>query len=230
MDEATKEMIQGIIRQAKILEGLMKELESPLNEVQKRNLEVEMIHIDSALCWMECIYSVVTRIDDALHHPEEYPELEPVPPYNGSAEAVYNRLSQIRNDWKDIFFPDSIDKRKHAFLAAHLCFSHWTNEIFTYTEYLGRKYGLLPSEVRIGGDRMVDLGVYNLKHNRISYNRRLVQESARTQVRGYSLQMEARDRLLHKQHADYDRQEHQGFKIHFEVLHRIRGGLHGHLF
>ena len=34
MDEGTKEMIQGIIHQAKILEELMKELESPLNEIQ----------------------------------------------------------------------------------------------------------------------------------------------------------------------------------------------------
>ena len=34
----------------------------------------EMIHIDSALCTAQCLYSVVTRIDDALHHPEEYLE------------------------------------------------------------------------------------------------------------------------------------------------------------
>ena len=74
MDERTKEMIQGIIHQAKILEELMKELESPLDEIQKRNLDDEMIHIDSALCTAQCLYSVVTRIDDALHHPEEYLE------------------------------------------------------------------------------------------------------------------------------------------------------------
>ena len=74
MDEGTKEMIQGIIHQAKILEELMKELESPLDEIQKRNLDDEMIHIDSALCTAQYLYSVVTRIDDALHHPEEYLE------------------------------------------------------------------------------------------------------------------------------------------------------------
>lgn len=176
MDAGTKEMIHGIIDQAKKLEGLMKELDSPLNDVQKRNLDSEMIHIDSALCCAECIYSVVTRIDDALHHPKEYSEPEPTPPYDGSAESVYNRLCEIRKEWKDIFFSDSIDKRKHAFLAAHVCFSQWTNEIFIYTEYLGRKYGLLPSEVRIGSDRMVDLGVYNPRFNRVSYNRRLVQD------------------------------------------------------
>ena len=56
MDEGTKEMIQGIIHQAKILEELMKELESPLDEIQKRNLDDEMIHIDSALCTAQCLY------------------------------------------------------------------------------------------------------------------------------------------------------------------------------
>jgi len=176
MDEGTKEMIQGIIYQAKILEALMKELESPLNEVQKRNLDDEMMHIDSGLCCAQCIYSVVTRIDDALHHPEEYLEPEPIPPYDGNAEAVYDRFSKIKDKWKDIFYPDSTDKRKLAFRKAHICFAHWTNEIFKYTEFLGRKYTILPSEVRIGGEKMVDLGVYNPKINRISYNRRLVQD------------------------------------------------------
>lgn len=178
MDEGTKEMIQGIIKQAKILEQLMTELESPLNDVQQRNLRNELFCMESALCYADCIHDVVSRIDNALHHPEAYPEPEPEPPYDGSAEAVHNRLCKIRDTWKDIFYPDSIDKRKHAFLIAHMCFADWTKEIFSYTEYLGVKYGLIPSQVKIGGASMKDLGVYNDRTGAISYNRRLVRDPA----------------------------------------------------
>ena len=50
----------------------MKELESVLTEKQKNNLASEEFFIDSALCNAGCISDIISRIDSALHHPEEY--------------------------------------------------------------------------------------------------------------------------------------------------------------
>ena len=72
MDKQTKKEIYEIIEQAKILEALMKELELALTEKQKNNLAREEFFIDSALCNAGCISDVISRIDSALHHPEEY--------------------------------------------------------------------------------------------------------------------------------------------------------------
>ena len=72
MDEQTKKDIYEIIEQSKVLEGLMKELECPLSEKQKNNLSAEEFFIDSTLCTAGCICDIVSRIDNALHHPEEY--------------------------------------------------------------------------------------------------------------------------------------------------------------
>lgn len=72
MDEQTKKDIYEIIEQGKILEALMKELESVLTEKQKNNLASEEFFIDSALCNAGCISDIISRIDSALHHPEEY--------------------------------------------------------------------------------------------------------------------------------------------------------------
>lgn len=72
MDEQTKKDIYEIIEQAKVLEALMKELESALTEKQKNNLASEEFFIDSALCNAGCISDIISRIDSALHHPEEY--------------------------------------------------------------------------------------------------------------------------------------------------------------
>ena len=72
MDEQTKKDIYEIIEQAKILEALMKELESVLTEKQKNNLASEEFFIDSALCNAGCISDIISRIDSALHHPGEY--------------------------------------------------------------------------------------------------------------------------------------------------------------
>ena len=72
MDEQTKKNIYKIIEQAKVLEELMKEVELPLSKQQVSNLKIEDYHINKALCWVDCIGNVISRIDSALHHPEEY--------------------------------------------------------------------------------------------------------------------------------------------------------------
>ena len=96
--------------------------------------------------------------------------------YNGEINAVYSRLCAICNEWNTLYYPDTIDRRKGQFKKANECFDSWVKEIFDYTEYLGNKYYLLPKEVKIGGDRMEDLGIYNPKYDKISYNRRLIKD------------------------------------------------------
>ena len=176
MDEQTKKEIYEIIEQSKILEGLMKELECPLSEKQKNNLSAEEFFIDSTLCTAGCICDIVSRIDNALHHPEEYPEPEPTPPYDGNAESVYNRLCVIRDDWKRLHYSETSDKRKRQFWVARHCFIRWTSEIFNFAEYIGCKYGLLPSFVKIGEMSMESLGIYNDTDGSIAYNRRLIRD------------------------------------------------------
>lgn len=176
MDEQTKKNIYEILEQAKVLEELMKEVELPLSKQQVSNLKIEDYHINKALCWVDCIGNVISRIDSALHHPEEYLEPDPIPPYDGEAEAVYARLCAVRDDWKSLYYSDTADKRTRQFLIAHHHFTKWAGEIFKYTEYLGRKYGLMPLLVKIGGIAMVELGVYNDQNGSISYNRRLIRD------------------------------------------------------
>ena len=176
MDEQTKKNIYKILEQAKVLEELMKEVELPLSKQQLSNLKIEDYHINKALCWVDCIGNVISRIDSALHHPEEYLEPDPIPPYDGEAEAVYARLCAVRDDWKSLYYSDTADKRTRQFLIASRHFSKWTGEMFKYTEYLAEKYNLMPSLVRIGGISMVDLGVYNDRNGSISYNRRLIRD------------------------------------------------------
>jgi hypothetical protein len=72
MDEQTKKNIYKILEQAKVLEELMKEVELPLSKQQLSNLKIEDYHINKALCWVDCISGVISRIDSALHHSEEY--------------------------------------------------------------------------------------------------------------------------------------------------------------
>jgi hypothetical protein len=176
MDETTKKNIYEILEQAKVLEELMKEVELPLSKQQVSNLKIEDYHINKALCWVDCIGNVISRIDSALHHPEEYLEPDPIPSYDGEAEAVYARLCAVRDDWKNLYYSDTADKRTRQFLIASRHFTKWTGEMFKYTEYLAEKYGLMPSLVRIGGMPMVDLGVYNDRNGSISYNRRLIRD------------------------------------------------------
>ena len=107
---------------------------------------------------------------------EKYSEPKPEVIYNGEINTVYSRLCNIRDKWNALYYPDTIDRRKGEFKKANECFESWVKEIFEYTEFLGKKYNLLPKEVKIGGDRMEDLGIYNPKCDKISYNRRLIKD------------------------------------------------------
>ena len=182
MGENTKKEIYEIIEQAKILEALMQELELPLTVKQKSSLAEEEFFIDSNLCQAGCICDIISRIDSALHHPEEYLEPDPIPPYDGEAEAVYARLCAVRDDWKSLYYSDTADKRTSQFLLASHHFTRWTSEMFKYTEHLACKYGLMPAEASVGGIRMRDLGSYNDKTGEITFNRRLIRDPAQAMI------------------------------------------------
>ena len=107
---------------------------------------------------------------------EKYSESKPGLIYNGEINNVYSRLCAIRDEWNSLHYQDTTDRRKGQFKIACAYFENWTKEIFDYTEHLGKKYDLLPKEVKIGGDRMEDLGIYNPKYYKISYNRRLIKD------------------------------------------------------
>ena len=88
-------------------------------------------------------------------------------PYSGDAEAVYSRLCTLRDRWWNIFTHPKHNKKQEQFMLAHTCFKEWTNEIFSYTEYIGGKYNILPSHVRLGSNRMGNrLGLFNQKYRR----------------------------------------------------------------
>ena len=136
--------------------------------------------IDDLRAVCEHLYESLWQYDFVLKDltcvKEKYSEPTKGNIYNGEINAVYSRLCAIRSEWNTLYYPDTIDRRKGQFKKANECFESWVKEIFDYTEYLGNKYYLLPKEVKIGGDRMEDLGIYNPKYDKISYNRRLIKD------------------------------------------------------
>ena len=136
--------------------------------------------IDDLRAVCEHLYESSLQYDFALKDlrcvKEKYSESKPGLIYNGEINNVYSRLCAIRSEWNTLYYPDTIDRRKGQFKKANECFESWVKEIFDYTEYLGNKYNLLPKEVKIGGNRMEDLGIYNPKYDKISYNRRLIKD------------------------------------------------------
>ena len=62
--------LKEIVQQAKRLEELIKEIEGPLTDEQSKNLSHEFFCMGAVS--VRPINDVVSRIDSALHHPEEY--------------------------------------------------------------------------------------------------------------------------------------------------------------
>ena len=62
--------LKEIVQAAKRLEELIKEIEGPLSDEQSRNLSHEFFCMGAVS--VRPIEDVVSRIDSALHHPEEY--------------------------------------------------------------------------------------------------------------------------------------------------------------
>ena len=62
--------LKEIVQQAKSLEELIKEIEGPLTDEQIKNLSHEFFCMGAVS--VRPIDDVVSRIDSALHYPEEY--------------------------------------------------------------------------------------------------------------------------------------------------------------
>ena len=62
--------LKEIVQQAKRLEELIKEIEGPLTDEQSKNLSHEFFCMGAVS--VRPIDDVVSRIDSALHHLEEY--------------------------------------------------------------------------------------------------------------------------------------------------------------
>lgn len=70
MQKVDIDELKEIVLEAKRLEELIVELEGPLTDKQKENLRNEFFCMGSVS--IRPIGDVVSRIDSALHHPEEY--------------------------------------------------------------------------------------------------------------------------------------------------------------
>ena len=142
--------------------------------------------IDELKFVCEHLYEASVQYKSILEESENikrmYSEAESRLIYNGEINQVYSRLCHTRGHWNGIYHLDSSDRKKVEFKEACECFESWTKEVFDYTEHLGKKYNLLPQEVKIGGDKMRDLGTYNPKNGRISYNRRLIKDPEHTLI------------------------------------------------
>ena len=161
------EELKEIVQLAKRLEELIAEVEGPLTDKQKENLDQEFFCMDASS--VRPIGDVVSRIDSALHHPEEYPDPEPEPPFDGNVATVYADLCEIRDQWDALFMSKKINE-----LMVYLTFSRWTKLIYKYTEYICCKYNLKTKALRIGSIRMERvLGTCGLRRG-IVYNRILI--------------------------------------------------------
>ena len=195
MENSVQQKIKDLSDEVKRLAGeILKEKASAENIQRNAELESESYDeddftnlingyqyvIDDLRAVCEHLYESSWQYDFALKDltcvKEKYSEPKPGLIYNGEIDNVYSRLCAIRNEWNTLYYPDTIDRRKGQFKKANECFESWVKEIFDYTEYLGKKYNLLPKEVKIGGGRMEDLGIYNPKYDKISYNRRLIKD------------------------------------------------------
>ena len=166
MNKEDIEELKVIVQQAKKLEELISEIEGPLTDRQKENLSHEFFCMGAVS--VRPIDDVVSRIDSALHHPEEYINPEPEPPFDGSVETVYANLCIIRDQWNALFQNKQINEFK-----VYLIFSRWVNEIYKYTEHICCKYNLELNSIRIGSTRMWRALGTCCKRG-VVYNRRLI--------------------------------------------------------
>lgn len=164
MNKEDIDELKEIVQQAKRLEELILEIEGPLTDWQEKNLAHEFFCIGAPS--VRPLADVVSRIEDALHHHEE-PEKESI--LNWDAAIVYEGLCSLRDQWNALFTKKRVDGQ-----LVYAIFSQWTNLIYRYTEYIGNKYGLIPSSFKIGSKAMKCLG--SCGGSSIKFNRRLIKD------------------------------------------------------
>ena len=73
--------LKEIVQQAKRLEELITEIEGQLTDEQRKNLSHEFFCMGAVS--ITPIGDIISRIDSALHHPEEYIDSEPGATFKG---------------------------------------------------------------------------------------------------------------------------------------------------
>ena len=127
--------LKALVKEARRLENLITEIETNLSEEQEAYLDQEFFCIGNIS--KAPIGDLVSSIDTALHHTEEYPVPDSEESFTGNAESVYTALCKIKDKWEKVF-QSKIVNTTHAFLI----FNQWLDLIFKYTKYLCNKYSL----------------------------------------------------------------------------------------
>ena len=127
--------LKALVKDAQRVEQLITEIETNLSEEQEAYLDQEFFCIGNIS--KAPIGDLVSCIDNALHHTEEYPVPDFEESFNGEVESVYAALCKIKDKWEKVFQSKKLNTT-HAFLI----FNQWLDLIFKYTEYLSNKYSL----------------------------------------------------------------------------------------
>ena len=173
MNEKDLNKLKALMEDARLLEILIAEIEGEVTEKQNSRLNLELFCIGNVST--APIADVVSSIDNALHHPDEYPEPDSETTYIGAAESVYEALSKIKDKWKITFQGKKVNN-SHAYLL----FNQWMDQVYKYTEYISQKYDLPFSEIKTSNKGATYSGCCWPKEAYIKYNRNLIKAPAAT--------------------------------------------------
>lgn len=113
MEKKDIKKLKGIVEEARRLEKLIAEIEGGVSEVKDSHLNLELFCIGDVS--KASIGDIVSCIDNALHHSNEYPEPVSEADFKGDAESVYEALCTIRDKWKILFQGKKV-YNSHAYL------------------------------------------------------------------------------------------------------------------
>ena len=105
MKEKDLNKLKALVKDARRLEILIAEIERNLTEQQEAYLDQEVFCMGNIS--KAPMGEIVSHIDCALHHSEEYPKPEFEDSFNGDVESIYTVLCIIKDKWKKLF-----EKRK----------------------------------------------------------------------------------------------------------------------
>ena len=162
MKEKDLNKLKALVKDARRLEILIAEIERNLTEQQEAYLDQEVFCMGNIS--KAPMGEIVSHIDCALHHSEEYPKPEFEDSFNGDVESIYTALCIIKDKWKKLF-----EKRKVNTTHAFIIFNQWVDQVYKYTEYLNEKYSLGLRTLQITNS----IYVYGLCYHdeaRIKYN------------------------------------------------------------
>lgn len=168
MKEKDLNKLKALVKDAQRLELLITEIETNLSEEQEAYLDQEFFCIGNIS--KAPIGDLVSCIDNALHHTEEYPVSDFEESFTGDAESVYTALCRLKDQWNKEFKHEKVNTT-HAFMI----FNQWVDHIYMYTKYICNKYSLQLREVQIT-DRSDVWGMCYIETETIKYNKLLLKD------------------------------------------------------